>query len=114
MLILLNIQHLLTVVQPTSQYELANICGCVERILTGCYLMDCETIRYNPMQTSLSPREETLIHHEIKKVLPALMQMRNQNRTIYVDVGVNGSLILTTVKLQNGHHTLYTTNVSGF
>lgn len=108
MLIMLNIEHLMAVTQPKSNYELANICGCVERILTGCYLMDCETVRYNPMRTSLTAQEEALIHHEIKKVLPILTQIRNLNLTIYVDVGVNGSLILSTAKLDHGHHLFYT------
>ena len=113
MLILLNIEHLITITKPQSNYDLANICGCVERILTCCYLMDCETVRYNPMRTSLSASEEVLIHHEIKKVLPILTQMRDRGLTIYVDVGVNGSLILSTVKLDHGHHMFYTQTVSG-
>ena len=113
MLIVLNIQHLIDLTKPKSNYDLANICGCVERILTCCYLMDCETVRYNPIRTSLSAREEALIHHEIKKVLPILTKIRDLNLTIYVDVGVNGSLILSTVKLDHGHHLFYTQIVPG-
>lgn len=114
MLIVLNIQHLLAVNKPGTNYELANICGCVERILTRCYLMDCETVRYNPLRTSLSVREESLIHHEIRKILPVLMKLRNQNQTVYIDVGINGSLILSTVKLDHGHHMFYAQTVPGF
>lgn len=55
----------------------------------------------------LYAREETLIHHEIKKVFPILTKIRDLNLTIYVDVGVNGSLILSTVKLNHGHHLFY-------
>ena len=52
-------------------------------------------------EENISPEEVNEIHHEIKKVLPILTKIRDLNLTIYVDVGVNGSLILSTVKLDH-------------
>lgn len=113
MLILMNLTHVVSLMNPTSNYEFANICMSVERILSSCYLVDCRAIQgYAPIPY-VPPNVETLIHHEIRKVLPLIKELRDVGKTIYIDLTIQGTLTLSTEKSINDY-TVYTPKIPSF
>ena len=101
MLILINLKNLYSLTQPVTNYDLGSIACMVERILTKSYGMPAESVRYIPV--SLSMNYEDLVHRELVKVLPILRQQSFLGKTIFVDVTIKGTLILTTEDLKNDY-----------
>lgn len=101
MLVLLNLRNLFALIRPTSNYDLGSVAVMVERILTRYYGLPAESRRYIPVRFSM--QYEDLVHRELAKVLPLLKQQSFLGKTIYVDVTLMGTLILTTEDLRDGY-----------
>lgn len=98
MLIILNLANLFSLMKPQTQYDLSNICVCVERIMTTCYMFDCIAVKDMAPYAYINPNFEALIHMEIRKVLPILRHHRTMNHVFYIDLTYTGSLTLSTEK----------------
>lgn len=101
MLVLLNLKNLYSLTHPVTNYDLGSIACMVERILTKSYGMPAESVRYIPV--SFSGKYEDLVHRELVKVLPILRQQSFLGKTIYVDVTIKGTLILSTEDLKGDY-----------
>lgn len=110
MLIILNLSNLFSLMKPTTRYDLSNICVCVERVMTTCYMFDCIAIKDIAPYAYIDPKYETLIHMELKKVLPILRHYRENNQRFYIDLSTNGSLTLSTEKPRDDYM-VYTTTL---
>lgn len=101
MLVLLNLRNLFAILRPITNYDLGSVTVMVERILVRYYGIPAESKRYIPVHFSM--QYEELVHRELSKVLPMLKYQSVQGKTIYVDVTVNGTLILSTEELKDGY-----------
>lgn len=101
MLVLLNLKNLFAMLKPQTNYDLGSIAVMVERILSKYYGLPAESTRYVPMTFSI--QYEHLVHHELAKVLPLLREHGSMGKTLYVDVTINGTLILSTEELKGDY-----------
>jgi hypothetical protein len=98
MLMLLNLKNLYSFIHPTTNYDLGQVACMVERLLTKSYGIPAESMRYIPV--SFRMEYEMIIHQELQKVLPILKRQAFLGKTIFVDVTIKGTLILSTEDLK--------------
>lgn len=101
MLVLLNLKNVFALAKPQTNYDLGSIAVMVERILTRYYGLPAESSRYIPVVFTM--QYEHLVHHELAKVMPLLLQSGSMGKTLYVDVTINGTLILSTEELKGDY-----------
>ncbi len=104
MLVLLNLKNIFSILKPTTNFDLGTIAHMVERLLTKSYGIPAESVRYIPITFSME--YEYLVHVEIAKILPILQHQAHLGKTIYIDVTVKGTLILSTEDLK-GEYALF-------
>lgn len=110
MLFILSLENLFAILNPTSRYEVSNLCVYVEMVLAKSYGIPAFSLRYSPM-VYLEPKYEYLIHNEIRKIQPYLAKLASEGKVIYVDLSYEGTLILTTENIRGENHHVYTVSV---
>lgn len=106
MIVIIDLSEVISVAKPQSRTEYTNLLDIVEHMLSSYYAIPAVSTQFNPLRFRINNIDH-LIHHKLAQVLPVLRAMAHKYQILYIDLGVNGSLIVSSEKIPHDHYRIY-------